>query len=427
MDNPLLLPICGALAIALLLLVVLVLRRRRNQVSAEGEPETLESVQDSDSEPQSGSEPESESLPADLGEEDPWASLDALTDPDWVDLDAADEEPWAPCGVDSADDPLDVEPDEEPWVPCEAEPVDAQHIDLEPVDEVPADEVPAAEAGTAAEPLEADAVFDAPQSRESVNIRSLKAQVRTLEEALGRLQTEPGATASGDQEAEEASFRRQVAATIRGLGQRTLEDELPERTLARVAAAIDRLDAPDDLTRPVLPAVAFDLAGHRMALAQSRDDERLALPAALIQLGAVTTQAPAPTATLEHSPDEQSPVEHAPLEQAYAAPAFEPSPAALVDHNPGYQAPPEQAGPEQGFPEQGFAEQSFAEQAFPEPGIEPATDTTTFEPSQAAPVEQDLEPEQVMPAPRDPDLVLPVPPPAPVQPPRQRRWGRRGA
>ena len=120
---------------------------------------------------------------------------------------------------------------------------------------------------------------------EPVNVRYLRAQVRTLQEAL-ELQ-EVAETSAVDR----ARFRRQVTAALRGLGERTREDESPERTLARVVAAIERLDAPDEVARPVLPTVKFDLSGAQMTLA---GPQYVVAPAALGRGPVVTVPAPAP-------------------------------------------------------------------------------------------------------------------------------------
>ncbi len=125
---------------------------------------------------------------------------------------------------------------------------------------------------------------------EPVNVRYLRAQVRTLQEALER--QEVAETSAVDR----ARFRRQVTAALRGLGERTREDESPERTLARVVAAIERLDAPDEVARPVLPTVKFDLSGAQMTLA---GPQYVAAPAALGRGPVVTVPAPAQPAVAQ--------------------------------------------------------------------------------------------------------------------------------
>lgn len=80
---------------------------------------------------------------------------------------------------------------------------------------------------------------------EPVEIRALRLQVCSLEEALVRMPAQP------DDDAD-ATYRRQVRLTVRALAATTPTDESPHRTLARVSAAIDRLEAPAGLVRPVL-------------------------------------------------------------------------------------------------------------------------------------------------------------------------------
>jgi len=99
-----------------------------------------------------------------------------------------------------------------------------------------------------------------------VEVRSLRAQVRTLEQALERMNDVPAevpaprrpthAAAGPDVAAPGGQrYRRQVTATLRGLAGRTGADEAPERTMSRVVAAIERLDSTGSVDRPVLPTV----------------------------------------------------------------------------------------------------------------------------------------------------------------------------
>ena len=86
-------------------------------------------------------------------------------------------------------------------------------------------------------------------------LRSLRAQVRTLEETLEtRLVDAPAGLAVVEPPAEhDAAYLRQVSLVVRGLAEHTDEQENPHRTLARVAAAVERLGAPNGMDRPVLP------------------------------------------------------------------------------------------------------------------------------------------------------------------------------
>ena len=287
----------------------------------------------------------------------------------------------------------------------EAEQADVEHFDQEY----------SVEAESTDESDESEPASEVVLVEEQVDLRSLKAQVRTLEEALERIQAEPVFSVSAEDLAAEESFRRQVAATLRGLGERTREDETPERTLARVAAAIERLDAPDDLTRPVLPTVAFDLIGHRMNLAEPPGRARLALPAAVGHAPVAVTFTPehamtehamsvvqTPTATM-YAPEPSAPVMQAPV-------AYAPEPTVPAEQAPTMYLPEPSAPLEESMVATTYVPGSSA--SF-EDLVDPAAEPITHEPTLSAPPE--------------PDVVLPVPPPAPVQSQRQRRWGRHGA
>ncbi|WP_244928619.1 hypothetical protein [Nocardioides sp. W7] len=135
-----------------------------------------------------------------------------------------------------------------------------------PAPKVRAPKVPAPEVtGPEIAPLEGAIIAE--HGSDPVEVRSLRAQVRTLEQALERLADDPAeipaqrpshaapilgpdVPAPGTQR-----YRRQVGATLRGLAGRTGADEAPERTMARVVAAIERLDAGAVVDRPVLPTV----------------------------------------------------------------------------------------------------------------------------------------------------------------------------
>jgi hypothetical protein len=164
-----------------------------------------------------------------------------------------------PATAEGIEEPAPSEPVPHQAVPPEAAP-QPQELDVVP----PA--APALE-GTVVDPIE---------------LRSLRAQVRTLELTLELLGDEPvlppapahaapahaapaqGSWHTGGQtgirDAVAAPmvadrYRRQVTATLRGLAERTGADEAPERTMARVVAAIERLESDDVVDRPVLPTV----------------------------------------------------------------------------------------------------------------------------------------------------------------------------
>lgn len=227
-----------------------------------------------------------------------------------------------------------VRPVEEPMV----EPLDALSEQEQPVE--------------TDEPVDEDVDLD---DEHSVLVRSLRAQVRTLEQALEQLPTdripalEPPQVPAEEEPA--AAYRHQVALTLRALAGRTDHVESPQRTLARVAAAIERLDGPDHLVRPAIPAPVY----------------RVHAPAELVEsTSSVRTLSP-PQPTMAF----QAPVPYA-VEQA--------------------------------------VEDAFA---------------GAFEDEEE--VAGIGNPEAVLFAPDEPELVLPVPPPAAAEPKRNRRWLRRHA
>ncbi len=245
------------------------------------------------------------------------------------------------------------------------------------------------------EPAEPDSwASDVSPGPEPVNVRYLRAQVRTLQEAL--VQVQDAEDTPGERTAE-ATFRRQVTAALRGLGERTREDESPERTLARVVAAIERLDAPDVVARPALPTVKFDLSGAQMSLAGAQNS---AGPAQLAPAPAPAA-APAQVYVPELTPE--------------MAPATAPAPD-LTGSQP--DAHPETDATTQ-FPALVTTPLAAALAAgYEDDRHEPGHGSL----SGLDPFAQD---EQELPPPVDPDVVLPVPPPTTHRDQRQRRWARR--
>lgn len=108
------------------------------------------------------------------------------------------------------------------------EPADAEPVDAEPADAEPA----------GVEPAQSEA--EGPGR--SLEVRTLRAQVHCLEQALARV-PEPA----------EASYRVQVRATLRAVAADCAPGADPRYVLDRLVAAIDRLDQPGGLTRPTLP------------------------------------------------------------------------------------------------------------------------------------------------------------------------------
>ena len=210
---------------------------------------------------------------------------------------------------------------------------------------------------------------------ESLVVRSLRAQVRTLEQTIEDLRevadripaTDPADVPADEEPA--ASYRHQVSLTLRALAARPLPGETAAHALARVVAAVERLDGADRLERPALPPFAGVTAVAPAAFVPG------AAPAAPVEPAAPA----APAAPAEVLPVE-APVAPAPLQSVrpmVAVPTWTEPVGELAD----------------------------------EPA---ATDLPD------APAEQ-VDPADLV------EVVLPVPPPMTAEPRRNRRWLRRHA
>ncbi len=185
----------------------------------------------------------------------------------------------------------------------------------------------------------------------SVEVRALRAQVRILEQALDRVErsdrsspeiVSPApapapAPVAGSADAP-ARYRRQVDATLRGLAARTPDDEAPDRTLSRVMAALKRLDAADELARPVLPDVPAAPAalGDTGAAPTALAGATPGMGAGVAPVAPLTSQVPTTQAPTSQAPTSQAP---SPAPGPVQAP---PVPAAQVPPVPIH---PGQAGP----------------------------------------------------------------------------------
>ena len=142
---------------------------------------------------------------------------------------------------------------------------------------------------------------------ESLALRTLRAQVRTLEQALEDAETRDHAAVAvpaGDPADEVEAFRRDVTLTLRALARRTADDDSPQHTLARATAAVERLGAPEAFSRPVLAPAATLHAPPASRVALRRAP-------------AVTVEAPVPVeapeaAELPETPEVQPEPAHAP-------------------------------------------------------------------------------------------------------------------
>jgi hypothetical protein len=120
----------------------------------------------------------------------------------------------------------------------------------------PAEVTPDSELGEVTDDVEeADVVEVADpveMSDESATVRALRAQVRSLEQALELVPDVPAPVAVPA--AADAAYRRQVLLAVRAVASRTGDDDDPRHAAARVVAAVERLDA-DGFARPVLPGI----------------------------------------------------------------------------------------------------------------------------------------------------------------------------
>jgi len=157
---------------------------------------------------------------------------------------------------------------------------------------------------------------------ESLAIRTLRAQVRTLEQALEQEQERPTVSVTvpeQDPAAEAEAFRRDVTLTLRALARRTADDECPRHTLARATAAVERLGAPEAFSRPVLApaATVHALPTGRAALRQVpavpveaavEAEPTLELPETAPELPETTDVQPEPHAPTADEPEVVLPV-----------------------------------------------------------------------------------------------------------------------
>ena len=272
---------------------------------------------------------------------------------------------------------------------------DEQAVDLE----VAAEDIALVQASLsdAADQL-SEEQLEGPESAAQTELRALRAQVRTLEEAVAQLAERQTGLAVVPAPAAEPTdaYLRQISLVVRGLAEHTDEAENPHRTLARVAAAVERLGVPNGMDRPVLP-LPSDPPPHPRATGPWRPMHRrelheLEAPAGAGQSevvafpGAVGTLVEELVNVYSHGEVQVSP------QVAEVAPQPEPELAPQAD---------------------------LQVEAMPEP--EPMTEQMP-EPTRAMELP---EPEPTLPAYDAAEVVLPVPPPAQNQPQTTRRRFRR--
>ena len=105
-----------------------------------------------------------------------------------------------------------------------------------------------------AEMIELLALNETNPDTESATIRALRAQVRSLEQALESA-TEEHLVSSSITAAVAQSYRHQVLLAARAVADRVDGDSDPRHAAARVVAAVERLGT-DGFRRPLLPVTA---------------------------------------------------------------------------------------------------------------------------------------------------------------------------
>jgi len=193
-------------------------------------------------------------------------------------------------------------------------------------------------------------------------------------------------------------YLRQISLVVRGLAEHTDEAENPHRTLARVAAAVERLGVPNGMDRPVLPLPSdpppHPRAGGPWKPSHRREVHELEAPAGASQPevvpfpGVVGTLVEELVNVYSHGEVQVSPqvAELAPHVEAEPQPMVQPMPEPMP-------------------------------QPMPEAMVEPMP-----EPTQAMELP---EPDQALPTYDAAEVVLPVPPPAQSQSQNTRRRFRR--
>jgi hypothetical protein len=106
------------------------------------------------------------------------------------------------------------------------------------------------------------------ETADQVELRALREQLRALEQVVqaqaGEHPTAALARVEASADEQSATYLRQVSFVVRGLAEHTREDENPHRTLARVAAAVERLGVPNEMERPILPLTSEPPALQRL-------------------------------------------------------------------------------------------------------------------------------------------------------------------
>ena len=305
-----------------------------------------------------------------------------------------------------AEPELQVEADLE--VEVEAEPESESEVEVEPESE-PGPEQQARRRGLfrRRRPRSAEVVA-APETEtpsdetpDQAELRALREQLRALEEVVQhQVADHPTAALARVEETaaeQSAAYLRQVSYVVRGLAAHTSEEEDPRRTLARVAAAVERLGVPNSMERPILPMTselpsrpqpdALQNPSHLRDVAERTADEHRSPSVTDVFVGLETATAVEPQAR-EEQRDQPS------------------VPAAPVAADPVTTVP-------------SYSELAAA--ARYEETVVAVHDATAPMPAADVPAAYEPEVDAGIPAYQVADVVLPVPPPAAPQP-----SGRRG-
>lgn len=145
--------------------------------------------------------------------------------------------------------------------------------------------------------------------REPVQIRALRAQVRTLEAALEQEQTRDLVQRATVEATDQlTAYRRQVELTLRAISRQVEGDSEAERIAARIAAAVERLADPEDFSRPTLsPAGAVAVLSRPTSPAVLHAVETKVETAAPAQQVEEPVEDLSPTAEADLAPAPQQP------------------------------------------------------------------------------------------------------------------------
>jgi hypothetical protein len=277
-----------------------------------------------------------------------------------------------------------------------------------------------AEAAEAAEPETAET----PEQE----LKALREQLRALELVVQQQSADhPTAALAKVEETvaeQSAAYLRQVSLVVSGLAAHTSEDENPRRTLARVAAAVERLGVPNSMERPILP-VSHELTSRHHG--DSRHPSHLLQPQEL-GTGADSDPTPRPVADVFAGLDAAAaaaapaapyapvlPPVHEPVDEPVHEPVHPAVPQAGQPLLPTYEQPP--------VPPQPDATAVLPVFGQPTGNVHDLSSLAAYDGGYDGSYDGGYEPatEVGIPAFEEPAAVLPVPPPASAEPTGRRR------